>query len=112
MRGEWLAPVLDLAEGGGEYAAADYGAGEGKDGGDAEMGVDGWQDLDEYQREQSVEVGETVVPAVAGELPVPAEVQVKASEPQDKEARKREKKEKEKALKREKAEKARKGASA
>ncbi|KFZ02510.1 hypothetical protein V501_09543 [Pseudogymnoascus sp. VKM F-4519 (FW-2642)] len=113
LRGEWLAPVLDLEESG--TAAAAVVNGEEK--GDAEMGTEGWQDLDEYQREQSVEVGElggeTVV---ASEEGVKAAVEVKASEAaggkQDKEARKRDKKEKEKALKREKAEKARKGASA
>ncbi|OBT80635.1 hypothetical protein VF21_00385 [Pseudogymnoascus sp. 05NY08] len=113
LRGEWLAPVLDLEE---SYPAAvdDTKGGEGEKG-DVEMGTDGWQDLDEYQREQSVEVGElggeTVVASEEG-----AAVEVKASEgegmKQDKEARKRDKKEKEKALKREKAEKARKGVSA
>lgn len=77
------------------------------------MGTDGWQDLDEYQREQSVEVGE-----LGGETVVASEeaVEVKATDAagqkQDKEARKRDKKEKEKALKREKAEKARAGATA
>lgn len=77
------------------------------------MGTDGWQDLDEYQREQSEEVGE-----LGGETVVASEeaVEVKAADAvglkQDKEARKRDKKEKEKALKREKAEKARAGATA
>jgi hypothetical protein len=110
LRGEWLAPVLDFAEGGNDFVEdTKTGEGEGEKG-DVEMGTDGWQDLDEYQRAQSEEVGElggeTVV---ASEEPSAAAVEVKAT---DKEARKREKKEKEKALKREKAEKARLGASA
>ncbi|ELR10213.1 hypothetical protein GMDG_04606 [Pseudogymnoascus destructans 20631-21] len=84
---------------------------------DEEMGTDGWQDLDEYQREQSVGLGElggeTVVAIEegAGEA-LEVKVTDAAGQKQDKEARKRDKKEKEKALKREKAEKARKGASA
>ncbi|KFY87675.1 hypothetical protein V500_06834 [Pseudogymnoascus sp. VKM F-4518 (FW-2643)] len=113
LRGEWLAPTLDLAEG--DAFADDTKAGEGKKDGaeDVEMGTDGWQDLDEYQREQSEEVGE-----LGGETVVASEeaVEVKAADAaglkQDKEARKRDKKEKEKALKREKAEKARAGATA
>lgn len=65
LRGEWLAPVLDLEEqkdviGTGVQVA------EGLEGGKGDkMEVDGWQDLDEYQREQSVEEGE-VGPRQAG----------------------------------------------
>ncbi|OAF60277.1 hypothetical protein VC83_02989 [Pseudogymnoascus destructans] len=114
LRGEWLAPTLDLAEGDANAVVDD--TKEGKNA-DEEMGTDGWQDLDEYQREQSVGLGElggeTVVAIEegAGEA-LEVKVTDAAGQKQDKEARKRDKKEKEKALKREKAEKARKGASA
>lgn len=52
MRGEWLAPVLDLEEGvevveDGDALEQDKVMGEGEG--------EGWQDIDEYQREQSVE---------------------------------------------------------
>ncbi|KAL5350043.1 hypothetical protein ACLOAV_005080 [Pseudogymnoascus australis] len=116
LKGEWLAPTLDLEE---SYSAAeDTTGGEGQKEGEAdvEMGTDGWQDLDEYQREQSVEVGELGGESVVASEEPAVGLEVKASDAagqkQDKEARKRDKKEKEKALKREKAEKARKGASA
>ena len=58
LRGEWLAPVLDLEDGGAESAVEVKVAGglEGPKGDN--MDVDGWQDLDEYQREQSIEEGE------------------------------------------------------
>lgn len=117
LRGEWLAPSLDLAEsdpfaesaqGGKHKKFADEGA-------DAEMGTEGWQDLDEYQREQSIEVGDVGTQAAlvgAGEGEDAMPIGVKTSEPKDKEARKKDKKDKEKALKREKAEKARLAASA
>lgn len=52
LRGEWLAPSLDLddvkiAEG---EDATNTAKGE-------NMGVEGWQDLEEYQREQSIDEG-------------------------------------------------------
>lgn len=56
LRGEWLAPSLDLQENAGEQVPVATGmedVGEGD-----HMQVDGWQDLDEYQREQSIEEGE------------------------------------------------------
>lgn len=56
LRGEWLAPILDLNENGagiGVKVATGFEGGEGD-----KMEVDGWQDLDEYQREQSIEDGE------------------------------------------------------
>jgi hypothetical protein len=58
LRGEWLAPVLDLEDDGAESAVEVKVAGglEGPKGDN--MDVDGWQDLDEYQREQSIEDGE------------------------------------------------------
>ncbi|KFY52181.1 hypothetical protein V497_08610, partial [Pseudogymnoascus sp. VKM F-4516 (FW-969)] len=118
LRGEWLAPVLDFAEGGNDFVEDDTtktAEGEGEKG-DVEMGTDGWQDLDEYQRAQSEEVGELGGETVVASEEPSAAVEVKASDAgvskQDKEARKRDKKEKEKALKREKAEKARLAASA
>lgn len=111
LRGEWLAPTLDWAEG--DAYAEDTTAGGKKEGEqDVEMGTDGWQDLDEYQREQSEEVGELGGEVVASEEPVEVKATDAAGQKQDKEARKRDKKEKEKALKREKAEKARAGATA
>ncbi|OBT70206.1 hypothetical protein VE03_00087 [Pseudogymnoascus sp. 23342-1-I1] len=113
LRGEWLAPTLDLEESGAAGGVAEGAEGGGKEG-DVEMGTDGWQDLNEYQREQSVEVGELggETTVLAGEGGVEVKATDEAGQKQDKEARKRDKKEKEKALKREKAEKARKGASA
>ncbi|KAG0645201.1 hypothetical protein D0Z07_9003 [Hyphodiscus hymeniophilus] len=55
LRGEWLAPVLDLEEDvtGEVQVAGGLEAPKGDD-----MNVDGWQDLGEYQREQSIEEGE------------------------------------------------------
>ena len=56
LRGEWLAPVLDLGEdvtGEEVQVAGGLEAPQGD-----EMDVEGWQDLSEYQREQSIEEGE------------------------------------------------------
>ena len=55
LRGEWLAPVLDLQE---EDAKVAGGLGDMGNGNGNNMEVEGWQDLDEYQREQSIEEGE------------------------------------------------------
>jgi hypothetical protein len=56
LRGEWLAPVLDFDEG---PIEVEVGMEDGVDqeGGD-KMGVEGWQDPDEYAREQSIEEGD------------------------------------------------------
>jgi hypothetical protein len=54
LRGEWLAPVLDLSED--RIGVGIVQSLEGQEG--DKMEVDGWQDLDEYQREQSIEEGE------------------------------------------------------
>lgn len=65
LRGEWLAPVLDLnekTEGAGEVPIA-KGMGDGIDPGGDEG--EGWQDPDEYARQQSIEVGEVAPRATA-----------------------------------------------
>ncbi|TVY27580.1 hypothetical protein LHYA1_G004045 [Lachnellula hyalina] len=57
LRGEWLAPTLQLNEGDGEGGDEEI-AGQGMDDGTAVGAAEeGWQDLEEYQREQSIEVG-------------------------------------------------------
>jgi len=56
LRGEWLEPIIDLEDGGVQIAS---GRDDGVRGDGDKMDVDGWQELDEYQREQSIEVGET-----------------------------------------------------
>ncbi|KAE9366169.1 hypothetical protein N431DRAFT_419270 [Stipitochalara longipes BDJ] len=84
LRGEWLAPILDLEEGNVTVAdGMDDGTNKGQDV-NKEGEVEGWMDLDEYQREQSIEGGE-----LRGRLQGVAEV----SKPLDKQARKKEKKE-------------------
>jgi hypothetical protein len=126
LRGEWLAPTLDLEEGNVLVAEGmDDGTNKGQDV-DEEGEGEGWMDLDEYQREQSIEGGE-----IGDRLPGVAEVgdsdfdgpqvvvesseeqgvkrhkakkmkakhdvpPAKVSKPVDKEARKREKKERRK----------------
>jgi hypothetical protein len=67
LRGEWLAPTLDLVEG--KVTVAE-GMGDGTNKGqdvNEEGEGQGWMDLDEYQREQSIEGGEIVdrIPGVA-----------------------------------------------
>lgn len=58
MRGEWLAPTLDLEEGKVTVAEGmDDGTNKGQDVNEEAEG-EGWMDLDEYQREQSIEGGE------------------------------------------------------
>jgi hypothetical protein len=101
LRREWLAPSLELeAEGIAGFESFPV-TGNGQDGVDDDAG-EGWQDLDEYQREQSIEMGE-IGPRETGigqegekALPV---LNREAGKALDKEARKREKKER---LKREK----------
>ncbi|TVY39864.1 hypothetical protein LOCC1_G004312 [Lachnellula occidentalis] len=56
LKGEWLAPTLQLNEGDGEGIDVEI-AGQGMDDGTA-VAEEGWQDLEEYQREQSIEVGD------------------------------------------------------
>jgi hypothetical protein len=60
LRGEWLEPSLDLeSEGHGVVSLVGGGKGTGQENMAVEEGNgEGWQDLDEYQREQSVEGGE------------------------------------------------------
>jgi hypothetical protein len=58
LRGEWLAPTLDLEEGNVTVAEGmDDGTNKGQDVNEEGEG-EGWMDLDEYQREQSIEGGE------------------------------------------------------
>jgi len=125
LRGEWLAPVLDLEE---EMGGAGVAALE-KDGvvnREDQEDEEGWQELEEYQREQSIEVGDLgrretgVAPEDedAGQpmdIEVPEKVKTKTkkatettTQPKkiDKEARKREKKERLKEEKKKKMAKA------
>ena len=62
LRGEWLAPTLDLEEGVKFAEGMDDGTNKGQDV-NQEGEAEGWMDLDDYQREQSIEggdIGETV----------------------------------------------------
>jgi hypothetical protein len=110
LRGEWLAPSLDLEtaadETGGlnaEISIGGGGGGYGRSGGHAtgQDEAEGWQDLDEYQREQSIEIGE-VGPRETGigqegEEAVQMEIEVLgkgARKALDKEEKRRRKKEK------------------
>jgi hypothetical protein len=127
LRGEWLAPVLDLGEESDPFADTTA-AGSGKHkkfdegNGDADIATEGWQDLSEYQREQSIEVGEAEPRELVvdggrdAEDIMPVEVKSSGKEgvdkAKDKEQRKKEKKEREKKEKREKAKKARLAATA
>jgi hypothetical protein len=95
LRGEWLAPSLELeAEGMAGFESfpvtGNVQEGEYDDAGE------GWQDLDEYQREQSIEMGEIGLRETGigqeGEEALPV-LNTEARRPLDKEARKREKKE-------------------
>ncbi|KAG4034885.1 hypothetical protein MFRU_002g02340 [Monilinia fructicola] len=57
LRGEWLAPTLELEENAVEIAQGmDDGTVQGS-GGD-KMDVDGWQDKEEFEREQSIDEGD------------------------------------------------------
>ncbi|KAH8804634.1 hypothetical protein F5884DRAFT_419754 [Xylogone sp. PMI_703] len=106
LRGEWLAPSLDL-EGvkvaGGEEATQNT----------AEAEAEGWQDLEEYQREQSIEEGEQEARGVVAvnldsglqdddETQEPDATVSTAKTPKDKEARKLEKKARHKERQRQK----------
>jgi hypothetical protein len=57
LRGEWLAPVLDL-QNDEEERWMKVGGGLRQEGESDNIELEGWQDLDEYQREQSIEEGE------------------------------------------------------
>ena len=82
LRGEWLAPSLELEE---TNTANAQGLSGSSSRGPDDMDAEGWQDLDEYQRDQE---------AIEGELgPNDTEVELEAKPSKiDKEARKREKK--------------------
>jgi hypothetical protein len=100
LRGEWLAPSLDLEAEADPFAAP------------AAAAEEGWQDLDEYQREQSIEEGDGAPRTAHDEEDEQAPLDVHITgDPEtkvvDKELRKKQKKEKAAQLKREKAEKAR-----
>ena len=123
MRGEWLGPTLDLEEG---NVTVREGMDDGTNKGQAvneEGEGEGWMDLDEYQREQSIEGGEVgdrihgVAEVGDSDFEAPRIIEsnneneelasahkatkksktklpsVKVSKPLDKQARKREKKE-------------------
>jgi hypothetical protein len=95
LRGDWLEPSLELeAEGMAGFESFPV-TGNGLEGRYDDAG-EGWQDLDEYQREQSIEMGE-IGPRETGigqemeeALPV---LNMEAGRRLDKEARKKEKKE-------------------
>lgn len=95
LRGEWLAPSLELeAEGMAGFESFPV-TGNGQVVGEDDAG-EGWQDLDEYQREQSIEIGEVGPRETSieqdGEEALPV-LNMEAGRRLDKEARKREKKE-------------------
>jgi len=60
LRGEWLAPTLELNEGVKVTTGMDDGTNTGIAGTETEG--EGWMDLDQYQREQSIEGGEVGSP--------------------------------------------------
>ncbi|KAG4439350.1 hypothetical protein IFR05_005162 [Cadophora sp. M221] len=107
LRGEWLAPTLDLEEGNVPIAEG-MDDGTNKEQQNAEE--EGWMDLDQYQREQSIEGGEVGdrVPGAAQDVELDSDLEMedhaygdKVAPPavkpvQDKAARKAEKKRREK----------------
>lgn len=134
LRGEWLAPTFDLEEGNVTVAEGmDDGTNKGQD--NIEEEGEGWMDLDEYQREQSIEGGdlgdrlqdvaeegdsdfeglqvvegseeeEGVTGHQAKKVKTKHDIPAaKVAKPKDKEARKREKKERHKQEKKLKTEK-------
>lgn len=120
LRGEWLAPVLDFGEQGESFVdTAPAEGGQHKkfdddaEAGGPEMGTEGWQDLAEYQREQSIEENDPDAPSgvpVQGEDIVPVEVggseEVKGEEPKEREHKKVKKEKTDKKQKKVKKEKA------
>lgn len=101
LRGEWLAPTLELEEKQGVEVAKgmDDGTQQGSGDGD-QMQVEGWQDIAEFQREQSVEYGEINPTVRATEMDSDLETGPTANKEmpkKDKESRKVDKKAKRKA---------------
>ncbi|KAM3076002.1 hypothetical protein ACMFMF_005347 [Clarireedia jacksonii] len=116
LRGEWLAPTLELEEGQGVEVAKgmDDGTQQGSGQGD-HMDVDGWQDREEFQRQQEIDDGELNATLQATEMdsdldvdptaPAPTETaptETKGISKSEKERRKADKKAKKKAEQREK----------
>ncbi|KAH7409090.1 hypothetical protein BKA64DRAFT_639403 [Cadophora sp. MPI-SDFR-AT-0126] len=107
LRGEWLAPTLDLEEGNVPIAAGmDDGTNKEQENAEGE----GWMDLDQYQREQSIEGGDIgdKVPGAVQDTELDSDLDMKdhaPKKPLDKVARREEKKQrlKEERRKREKA---------
>ncbi|CZS89726.1 uncharacterized protein RAG0_01008 [Rhynchosporium agropyri] len=116
LRGEWLAPTLELEEGVGDVPIAD-GMDDGTNKQEGDEG-EGWMDLDQYQREQSIE-GRDVedgIPGVAKDVEMDSDLEEDdrangvhgnktdpATRPVHKEARKAEKKARGKQERRERA---------
>ncbi|KAK0109592.1 hypothetical protein ONS95_002277 [Cadophora gregata] len=102
LRGEWLAPTLDLEEGNVPIAAGmDDGTNKEQQNGEAE----GWMDLDQYQREQSIEGGEigVRVPGAVQDAELDSDLEMldhAPKKPLDKAARREEKKQRLKQEKR------------
>lgn len=63
LRGEWLAPTLELDEGVKVTKGMDDGTNTGAAATETER--EGWMDLDQYQREQSIEGGDVGSPGAA-----------------------------------------------
>ncbi|CZT02559.1 hypothetical protein WAI453_002092 [Rhynchosporium graminicola] len=117
LRGEWLAPTLELEEGAGDVPIAE-GMDDGTNKHEGDEG-EGWMDLDQYQREQSIE-GRDVedgIPGVSKDVEMDSDLEEEddlangvhgnktdpATRPVDKEARKAEKKARGKQERRERA---------
>ncbi|KAI9648464.1 hypothetical protein NHQ30_003098 [Ciborinia camelliae] len=58
LRGEWLAPTLELEEESAVDIAQGMDDGTALGSGGDKMDVDGWQDKEEFEREQSIEEGD------------------------------------------------------
>jgi hypothetical protein len=115
LRGEWLAPTLELEEGQGVEVAKgmDDGTQQGSGEGD-HMDVDGWQDREEFQREQDIDDGDPNATVQATEIDSDLDVgttpkvdptaptESKEISKSEKERRKADKKAKKKAEQREK----------
>ncbi|KAG4425940.1 hypothetical protein IFR04_000884 [Cadophora malorum] len=106
LRGEWLAPTLDLEEGNVPITAGmDDGTNKEQENAEAE----GWMDLDQYQREQSIEGGEIGdrLPGAVQDAELDSDLDMEDNAPKkplDKEARKEEKRRRNKEEKRKKNE--------
>ncbi|KAL3428308.1 hypothetical protein PVAG01_01817 [Phlyctema vagabunda] len=112
LRGEWLAPVLDLGEAVPVATGVAETMGEQVDA--DKMETEGWQDLDEYQRQQEDIEGEIVPKATGADIGVEnaeAAEAPKVKNSKDKEARKAEKKARQKEEQRKKGEEARRAAA-